>query len=81
MKFRIREENNKFYPERYVKRIIGGYWTSEWYITFTLGNWCGDLTIFEFDTFNDCESFLDQRSVKYHEYKEDKDKENFQTES
>ena len=66
-KYRIREENKKFYPERYIKTLFGGYWTSEWHTMFILGEWCGNTHIFEFDTIDDCKKFLSNRQVKYHE--------------
>ena len=67
--YRIKEENKKFYPERYIKCIISGYWTNQWPMIYILGEWCGSLITFEFDTLIECEKFLDNRFIKYYNVK------------
>lgn len=65
-KYRIKEVNGSFIPERYIKCLFFGFWESYWSILFIKGEWCGTQTQFVFDTYEECAKFIKDRDVIYH---------------
>jgi hypothetical protein len=68
METRIKEVNNKFYPERLYTGFMSNYWISEWPSDFIDGNWCGSVKIYALDSLEEAQEFLRNREVKYHAF-------------
>jgi hypothetical protein len=72
-KYRIREVNGKFYPERLIGHTFWGgkeMWSREWPSKFINGDWLGGSFVYDFRSLEEAQEFIASRIVKLHKYEQ-----------